>query len=441
MSEKMGRRQLLKSSLGIATVSGLLRPQISIGAPKAVRLGLVGVGCRGTDLLETLLDIEGVEIGAIADVDSEHLLRAQNLVESKRGKRPEGYGKGPEDFRRLVKRDDLDAVLTATPWKWHTPVCVAAMKAGKYAATEVPAATTLEECWELVRTSEETGKPCMMLENVCYFRDALMILNMVRAGEFGELIHCEAGYQHDIRDVPNGCSGYFDKKGNLLWRGEEAARHNGNIYPTHQLGPVAQYLNIDRGNRFTVLVSMSSKARGFNDWVKHHVGPDHPNAKKEFALGDVNTSLIKTADGCTVTLYHDTSLPRPYDLIFRVQGTKGLYMKTLDSVYIEGVSPKEHAWETVETYREKFEHPLWKQLGDVALKYGHGGGDYITLHQFVQAVRNRTQTPQDVYDAATWSAISPLSEKSVTGGSVPVEFPDFTKGKWKSRPPVGIVTS
>lgn len=441
--KRMTRRDAIRTGVGTALASAAPAAEA-----KTVRIGIVGVGSRGTALLKILLTLEGVEVNALADINRENLARGQDIVAEFRGKRPEGYAAGPEDFRKLVLRDDLDAVITATPWEWHTPVAVAAMKAKKYAGTEVPAALTVDECWELVNTSEATGMPCMMLENVCYFRDMLMVLNMVRSGVLGELLHCEGGYQHDGRAFA------FDDKGEFeteparaagrpgyrpqLWYTFHALRRNGNLYPTHPIGPIAQYLNINRGDRFRYLVSMSSKSRGLNNWVRNKFGPEHKNAKRTYALGDINTSLIKTENGCTVTLYYDSQSPRPYDLIFRVQGTKGIYMKTLDSIYVEDQSPLDK-WESIEKYRARYEHPLWKKLGEQAQSHGHGGSDYITLHQFVQAVRHRSQPEQDVYDAATWSVILPLSENSVAQGSAPIEFPDFTRGKWKTRAPVSIV--
>jgi predicted dehydrogenase len=374
-----------------------------------------------------------VDIPAIGDINEANLARALTLMEGAGRTRPQGYSSGVEDFRRLVAREDLDAVLTATPWEWHTPIAVAAMKAGKYAATEVPAALTLDQCWELVHTSEQTGMPCMMLENVCYFRNVLMVLNMVRQGVLGEILHCEAGYQHYVR------GSQFAAGGALTWRGVHASQENGNQYPTHPIGPVAGWLNINRGDRFSYLVSMSTVSRGPQRYARETFGVDHPAAQKTFAQGDVNTTLIKTANGLTVTLYYNVQSPRPYDLIFRVQGTHGIYSDSLDKIYVEGRSPKKGdapEWEDTAGYRRQYEHELWKTLGQTAAKYGHGGGDYITLHEFVKAVRNKTQTPIDVYDSATWSAIIPLSKKSVASKSAAVDFPDFTGGKWSSAKPV-----
>lgn len=427
MSTDFSRRKFLE----LAGAAGLTAAAGG-AAERPVRIGVVGVGNRGSYLVRNFLDLPGVEIPAICDINESNLDRALGMVEKARSKRPEGYAKGVEDFRRMVTRDDLDAVVTATPWEWHTPVCLAAMKAGKYAATEVPAAITVQECWDLVNTSEQTGKPCMILENVCYFRNVLMVLNMIQQGLLGELLHCEGGYQHDVRSTkiaPNG---------ELKWRGMHAVNNNGNLYPTHPIGPIAWWTGINRGDRFTYLTSMSTKSRGINHYAAQKAGPDHPNAKRKYANGDINTTLIRTENGLTVTLYHDTATPRPYDLILRVQGTEGIYSGTLDKVYIEGRSPKADEWEDPAPYYRQYEHPIWKALGPTAQHYGHGGGDYIELHQFVKAVREGTQTPIDVYDAATWSVITPLTEQSVATKSAPVDFPDFTRGKWKTPRPIRI---
>ena len=399
---------------------------------KPVRVGMVGVGNRGTFLTNTLLQIPGVEITAVCDINPDRAANAKAAIEKANGKTPELYTNGERDWEHLVAREDLDAVVTATPWQWHTPIMVAAMKAKKYAATEVPAAITLDECWELVRTSEATGMPCMMLENVCYFENALAILRMVRENVFGELIHAEAGYQHDGRFV------MANDKGEPLWRLEHAIKSNGNLYPTHPIGPVAQWMNINRGDRFTRLVSMSTKSRGMKLYAAEKFGPDHPLAKQDYAMGDINTTLLETENGCTVTLYFDLFTPRPYDLIFRLQGTKGIVMGAWDKIYLEGVSPKKDEWEPFAPYMKKYEHPIWKEMNGGSITSGHGGGDYITVYEFIKAVRTKTQPPQDVYDAATWSAIVPLSIQSAAGHGANLEFPDFTQGKWKSNPPIEI---
>ena len=433
MPSGVQRREFLK----LAGAAGIAR---SLGAAEEpVRIGLVGVGNRGTGLVKILLDVPGVEIPAICDINEGHLQNAQAMVEKAGHKRPEGYSGGPEDYRRLVAREDLDAVITATPWELHTPVAVAAMKAGKYAATEVPAAITVEQCWELVNTSEQTGMPCMLLENDCFGRGALMALNLVEQGVLGEVIHCEGGYDHDLR------AGLL-RNGELSWRGMHALRRNANLYPTHPIGPIAWWTGINRGDRFTYLTSMSSKSRGLSHYAAKHFGPDNIYAKRQFADGDVNTSLIMTEKGVTVTLNHDTQLPRPYSdsgdtkiplMVQRLQGTEGIFFGSLEKIYIDGRSP-EHKWEDTGPYYEQYDHFVWKALGEAARSSSHGGEDYVELHQFVRAVRNKIQTPVDVYDAATWSVIVPLSEQSVASRSAAVEFPDFTRGKWKNPRPLNL---
>jgi predicted dehydrogenase len=410
-----------------------------IGSSQDVRpvsVGFIGTGNRGTSLLRTMLSLPGLEVPAVCDINEANLARAQGLVEKTGRKRPEGYSSGVEDYLRLLNRQDLHAVIIATPWELHTPMAVAAMKAGKYAGVEVPAALRVEECWELVNTSEKTGVPCMMLENVCYFRNVLMVLNMIRQGLLGELLHSEVGYQHFVR------GSQFTKDGDLTWRGTYAASKDGNQYPTHPIGPAGWWMNINRGDRFTYLNSMSSNSRGPHVFATGKFGAGHASAKRTFAQGDVNTTLIKTENGLTVTLYYNTQSPRPYDLILRVQGTGGIYSGTLDKVFVDGRSPAgrngEPAWEDAAGYYERYEHPLWKRLSTVAASSGHGGGDYITLHEFVRAVREKTATPIDVYDSATWSVITPLSVQSVASRSAPIDFPDFTRGKWRTAKPVTV---
>ncbi len=435
MNDMATRRDFLMNTAAAAT--GLaLGSSTTVSAEEAlktVRVGLVGVGNRGTALLGTLLSLPGVEVPALCDINEANTKRAQATVESKTGKSPDLYTKGENDFENLCKRDDLDAVITATPWEWHVPVMLAAMRAGKYGGTEVPAALTLEDCWTLVKTSEETGKPCMMLENVCYFENVLAVMRMVREGVLGEMLHFEAGYQHECRSY------YITDSGELTWRGKHLAEKNGNLYPTHPIGPIAWWGNVNRGDRFVSLSSVSTKSRGMRNYAVEKLGPDHTLAKREYAMGDVNTTLLRTEKGLTVTLYFDMCTPRPYDLIFRVQGTKGLCMVSNDKAYIEGSSPEKDKWEPFEPYVKKYAHPLWKDLETEAVKNGgHGGGDYIVVQQFIEAVRQGVQTPQDVYDAATWSAIVPLSMASVAQKGAQVEFPDFTKGKWETNAPIPI---
>jgi predicted dehydrogenase len=428
------RRQFLKAGASAAAALALDGGQSGAQEPlRTVRIGVVGVGARGTGDLATLLQIPDVEVPAVCDIVEASAKQAQEMVEKATGRRPQAYTKDERDFENLCARDDLDAVVTATPWRWHTPVMLAAMRAGKYGGTEMPACLTVQECRELVKTSEETGRPCMMLENVCYFENVLAILRMVREGVFGDMLHCEAGYQHDCRFLT------FTDDGRLTWRGEHLAARNGNWYPTHPLGPIAWWMNINRGDRFVSLSSISTKARGIRAYTAAKFGPAHPLARRDYAQGDINTTLLRTAGGGTVTLYFDIVSPRPYDLIFRAQGTKGIYLGTLDRLYLEGLSPSGEQWEPFAPYQERYAHPLWKALEVEAKRNGgHGGCDYITLYEFVKAVRSRTQTPQDVYDAATWSAVVPLSMESVARNGAPVAFPDFTGGRWKTNPPIPI---
>lgn len=446
--ENPGRRDFLK--LGLTGAAGLwlgsraekleARPDIpSDYGPlftskplEVVRVGFVGVGGMGSVHVQNFLNIDGVEIKAICDIVEEKVARAQKWVEEAGFPKPTGYSRGPWDFKRMCQEEDLDLVFTATPWEWHVPVCVEAMKNGKHAATEVPAAVTLEECWQLVETAERFKKHCVMMENCCYDRVELMSLNMVRRGLLGEVLHAEAGYLHDLRDVK------FSNQGEGLWRRQHSWTRNGNLYPTHGLGPVAQCMNINRGDVFDYLVSMSSPSRGLQLYAREKFGPDSPQARERFALGDVNTSLIKTRLGKTIILIHDTNLPRPYTRIHLIQGTKGILQKWPDRIYVEGRSPA-HRWEDIETYAGEFEHPLWKKLSQMGEGRGHGGMDFIEDYRLVECLRTGTPMDMNVYDAAAWSAVSALSEKSVARNSEPVKFPDFTRGAWKNTPPLGII--
>jgi hypothetical protein len=306
------------------------------------------------------------------------------------------------------------------------------MNNGKHAATEVPAAVTIDECWSLVETSEKLRKHCVMMENCCYGRTEMMVLNMVRKGMLGELIHGEAGYLHDLRGLK------FTPRGEGLWRTQHSIDRNGNLYPTHGLGPVAQCMNINRGDRFDYLVSMSSKSRGLNLFAAKKFGPDDPQATRKYALGDVNVSLIRTVNDCTIYLVHDCDTPRPYSRINLVQGTKGIFSGYPDRIHIEGRSPA-HQWETIEKYLEEFDHPLWKTQAERAKGAGHGGMDYIEDYRLIECLLKGLPTDMDVYDAADWSVVSELTERSVADRSKPVDFPDFTRGRWKTREPLGIV--
>jgi hypothetical protein len=318
-----------------------------------------------------------------------------------------------------------------------------ALSAGiKYIGTEVMLGITLEDHWQVVQAAESAGAQVMMLENVCYRRDVMAVLNAVRQGMFGEIMHLQGGYQHDLRGVkfnngkqPYGGGVEFGEKGfsEAAWRTAHSVHRNGDLYPTHGIGPLAEIIDINYGNRFVALSSFASKARGLHNYIVEKGGANHPNAKVEFKLGDVVTTQIRCAGGETILLQHDTNLPRPYSLGFRVQGTKGLWMDVNDSLYIEGLSKKEHEWEGAKSYLEKWDHPLWARWLKETENAGHGGMDFFVLHAFVEAVKRGVPTPMDVYDAAVWSAITPLSEMSIAMGNQTVEFPDFTSGQWMHR--------
>jgi len=448
MKRKTNRRDFITTSI-YASTGTLLIPGFILGrrskTKDKVRLGLIGVGLRGTSHLKMVLRRNDVEVNAICDIDKSAALRAVEIVRKSRGREPAVYSKGEEDFRNLVKRNDLDGVIISTPWRWHAPMAIATMKANKYVGLEVPALLTLDEAWNLVKTFESTGSHCMFLENVCYRRDVMTILHMVRKGLFGELIHCHCGYQHDLRDIkfndgkkPHGVGVEFGDKGinEAKWRTQHSIDRNGDIYPTHGVGPVATMLNINRGNRFVSLTSTATKSRGLHNYIVEHGGSSHPNANIKFKLGDIVITVIQCANGETVVVSHDTNLPRPYSLNFRVQGTKGLWMRDNGSIYLEGESSESHQWESFERYEKTYDHPLWKKHERDAEGAGHGGMDFFIMHAFIESVKRNIAPPIDVYDAVTWSAISPLSEMSIANGSNSVNFPDFTHGSWKANKPI-----
>lgn len=404
---------------------------------------MIGVGLRGQNHLELALKRSDTEVIAICDI-SERMLNDSLEMIKKSGKPTPKVFKGDVNaWKKLLETKDLDGVIIATPWEWHAPMILGSLEAGiKYVGTEVILGITLQDHWDVVKAAEKHKAQVMMLENVCYRRDVMAILNMVRKGMFGELMHLQGGYQHDLRAVkfndgkqPYGGGVEFGEKGfsEAAWRTNHSVYRNGDLYPTHGIGPVAEMLNINYGNRFVSLSSFSTKARGLHEYVVKNGGETHPNAKVEFKLGDVVTTMIKCANDETILLQHDTNLPRPYSLGFRVQGTKGIWMDVNKSLYIEGTSPKEHTWEEARPYLEKYDHPLWQRWTKEADGAGHGGMDFFVLHAFIESIKNEKPTPIDVYDSAAWSAITPLSESSIELGNETVEFPDFTSGQWMYR--------
>ena len=438
----MKRREFVKNS-AIAVAGVNILPSGSLFSDtKKVRMGFIGVGFRGQGHVENALRRNDVDIVAVCDVSDFMLQRTADIIKKAGKPMPQVFKGDPYAYRKLLELKNLDAVLIASPWEWHAPMIIDSLQAGlKYIATEVILGITMEDHWAVVREAEKQKANVMMLENVCYRRDVAAILNMVRQGMFGELLHLQAGYQHDLRTVKfnNGVDGgpgvEFGDKGisEAKWRTNHSVHRNGDLYPTHGIGPVAQMLDINHGNRFLSLSSFATKTRGLHKFVVDHAGENHPNAKVEFKLGDIVTTHIKCVNGETILLEHDTNNPRPYSLGFRVQGTKGIWMDVNKSLYIEGVSKTDDSWEAAQPYLDKYDHPLWARWGKDTEGAGHGGMDFFVLHAFVESVKRKTATPMDVYDAAVWSAITPLSEASIELGNQTVEFPDFTSGQWMYR--------
>ncbi|HXT69206.1 MAG TPA: Gfo/Idh/MocA family oxidoreductase [Vicinamibacterales bacterium] len=399
---------------------------------ETVRIGYVGVGLQGGGHVQNLLKIPGCRITAVCDIREERTTWARDQIVKAGHPPPAVYNKGPRDFERLCETEDLDLVYTATPWEWHVPVMLAAMKSGKHAATEVPAAMTLEDCWAIVEMAEKQRKHCVMMENCNYDWPAMMCLNMVRQGLFGDLLHAEGGYLHDLRGIK------FENRNEGLWRRAWSMKLNGNLYPTHGLGPVANCLDINRGDKFDYLVSMSSGSRGLQDWAKDHFPEGAPQRQEKFVLGDVNTSLIKTSRGRTIMVQHCTNLPRPYSRINLVQGTKGLFSGYPHRLYIEGRGRLDQ-WVDAATLRSEFEHPLWKEIAEQAQGAGHGGMDFIEDYRLIKCLREGAPLDMTVYDAAALSAVVDLSVRSVARSGQPMPVPDFTRGRWRTTPAWPIV--
>ena len=393
---------------------------------ETINVVFIGLGGRGYGLLNMVLDtMPDVNVVGVCDLYEDRTERAKEAVINKRGNTPVAT----LDYHELLKMEEVDAVITPSAWDAHVPICIDAMNAGKYVATEVGGAYSVDQCWELVKTYERTGVPCMMLENCCYGREELTVLNMIKKGMFGEIIHCEGGYEHDLRDeVALGHE-------NRHYRLDNYMNRNGELYPTHELGPIAKYLNINRGNRMISLTAMSSKARGINAWIKDNRGEDFENANFAFAQGDIVITCIKCAHGETIVLKHDTTLPRAYSRGNLVHGTKGIWSEDKYGCMFDGSCEGAswgHRFTDMNEFFPEHEHPLWKDYTAVG---GHGGIDYLVMRGFVEAVKAGTRTPIDVYDTASWMVISCLSEDSIAMGSMPVAIPDFTNGKWIKREP------
>jgi hypothetical protein len=460
MTDQWSRRHFLKSSLsaglgvaaGGALLSGCSSP-LSHRSPGSmmdwnppakdlIKVGFVGIGNQGSGHVNNLLKVPGCQITAVCDIRPQRVEWAKAQVVKAGFPEPKGYTQGDLDYERMCEQEDLDLVYNSAPWRWHTPICLAAMNHGIHAASEVNIALSVEDCWKLVKTSEKTQKHCVMQENCCYDFTEMVVLNMVNQGLFGEVMHGECGYLHDLRGLKVHPTVYQG-----MWRLHQSIKRNGNLYPTHGIGPMAWCMDINRGDAFDTLVSMSTKSIGLNEFAEQKLAEAKSDKDKAFysqwvdqvyALGDVNITLIKTKKGKTIICKHDTNLPRPYSRDFLVQGSKGLVRKyPSEKIHIEGLS-QGHNWEDMAKYNEQYEHPVWKAMKERAQGAGHGGMDYIEDYRLVTALRTGRCPDIDVYDSVAWSAIIPLSEQSINKGNAPVKFPDFTRGKWQQPRALGV---
>lgn len=396
---------------------------------RTVNLGVIGVGGRGWGQVEVLAQMKDVCIKVICD---KHQDRVDNLIEYLHKENLVDYPiDGTLVDEEVLCRDDIEAVVIMSDWETHIDLAIRAMRHGKYVAMEVGGAASVNECWEMVRTAQQTGLDVMLLENCCYNNEEMALLNMVRAGVFGEIVHCKGGYQHDLRDE----IGWGDE--NRHYRLHNFLNRNGELYPTHEMGPIAKYLDLNYGNRMVSLVSMASKAVGMNDYLRRE-RPDCAHANATFREGDIVTTMIKCANGETIVLTHDCTLPRPYSRGGHIQGTRGLWQEDNRRIYIEGEASEVidgwlHVGVDDKEWMDKYKSDLWKEYEEFGLRGGHGGMDYLVFRGFIEALQQKTHFPIDVYDTAAWMAITALSEDSIANGSMPVAFPDFTDGKWMLR--------
>lgn len=413
-----------------------------------VRIGIIGIGMRGIGAVERFTNIEGVEIKAVCDMEQYNLDRAQKVLAERNFPTATEYIGDENAWKQLCERDDIDLVYICTDWVRHTPMAVYAMEKGKHVAVEVPAATSISECWQLVNTSEKTRKHCMMLENCCYDFFELSTLNMAQQGVFGDVMHVEGAYIHDLRTLnfnerlsekssyaPGkgdeqslpGLSGYYD-----YWRKNYNAAHTGNAYPTHGLGPVCQILNIHRGDKMDYLVSMSTDQVGMTEYAKERFGQDSPEAKQAYKMGDMNTTVVRTAKGKTIMIQHDVASPRPYSRLHVVSGTKGFAQKyPARQIALEPNAHRAMSQGAMDSLLTQYEYPFVTEVKELARQVGgHGGMDFIMDYRLIYCLRNGLPLDQDVYDAAEWSSLVELTEHSVANGSKPVKVPDFTRGGW-----------
>jgi predicted dehydrogenase len=396
---------------------------------ESITIGIIGLGGRGIGLMkECILPRKEAKVVAVCDLYEDRRMEAAAMVEKAGQKRPFTTG----DYREVLALDGLDAVLISSGWTPHIEIACEAMKAGVYTAVEVGGAYSIDDCWRLVHTYEETHTQCMLMENCCFGRYELMVLNMVRQGLFGEIVHCQGGYHHDLRkEVSNG-------RENRHYRFDNYLHRNCENYPTHELGPIANVLDINRGNRMLTLNSVASKSAGLHEYIAAQKGPGSDEAKMRFAQGDVVTTIIKCARGETIVLSLDTTLPRSYSRSFEVRGTRGMFFEDNRSIFLDSEHSKfefngKGLWGNADSYFEKYDHPIWKQYIKDGIQGGHDGMDWLEFSAFFKAVCEGAPVPIDVYDMASWMSISTLSEDSIVMGGAPVPVPDFTNGKWITR--------
>lgn len=423
------RREFIKQGSAAAGFSLLSSGDVApvLTPDRPVKIGIAGMGGRGTGHLNTLMTIEGVEIAAVCDLFEERVNKAADFCLKHERKLPAVYSGKKDSYMKMLDNENLDALIIATYWDSHSAIAMYAMNNGVYPGIEVPAALTVDDTWKLVETSESTGVPCMMLENWSFRQDNLALLNMKRLGMFGEIVHCHCAHSHDCID-----HWFFDSKtGEQKWPAEYLLKYNRDQYPTHSVGPIISWMDINRGDIFTEIYSTATSSRGINAYFRRKFGNDHPNAGIKWKQGDIVTSLLRTKMGKTLVINYDMQLPRPYSNRWLLEGTLGVYDEEKGSIYITGTSPQYHQWEPWKPYEEKYNHKWWKK--DLSAE-SHGGTDYVMLNQFIDAVRSKGPAPIDVYDTAVMTAIVELSGISIERNT-PVAFPDFTKGKWQTNKP------
>lgn len=415
-------------------------------AARTVKVGFVGLGSRGRGLMKKAIRISGMKVVGLCDLNDKCIELALKEAEALNEK-PRVY----KSYQDMLSDSKIEAVLITTSWSSHIPLACQAMEAGKAVAMEVGPAMSLQECFKLVETQEKTGAKFMFLENTCYNRNILLVSNMLKKGLFGEIIHASGCYQHCVTDLVYQEYKAFNEGVPGNERIINRMMRNMEPYPTHDLGPIAKSLNINRGNRFLSLTAMSSKSRGLNAYVEKTHGKEAAGAFAPLAQGDVVNTMIKCAGGETVMLTWNTALPVPPSKAFKFYGTNGAYNEELSSVHIDGVTPIDEKnpnakqWEPLENYNKKYKHPgwVWFDKNKYMDKYSinpraHGDADYLILMAFADCIKEGYDMPIDVYDAAAWIAVSVLVEESLALGGQPVFFPDFTNGRWLRRAPLNV---